>query len=284
MTVPSIVRDMSFVDYLAHPAYGSSDLRAFRQGPPAIVPWRRDHRDDETSATRIGKAAHCAILTPDLFAASFQVKPEGMEFRSKENKALRDKWRAEGRSILSQDEWSQIQQIVRAFHSKAPAAASLESAVACEASVFWKCRTTGLLRKCRPDWWAGGFAYDLKVSIDAEKSLDSLAYKAHANGWANQLANDRAGLNECGERIKGGRLVVIAPNPPQELRVWMLEYREADLDFLEMENEDACKGIAACERSGHWPGTPDTWQTIELPASAAFTESDLEGALEVSSE
>lgn len=278
-----IVRDMSFDDYLSHPAYGSSDLRAFKIGPPALMKWRREHRDEseDTDATKFGRAAHCAIITPDLFAASFQVKPEGMDFRSKENKALRDQWLSEGRTILTQDQWAQIQNVVKAFHGKLGAMRSLTEAVERETSIFWTCENSGLSCKARPDWWTADAVYDLKVSVDAEKGFDTVAFKAHANGWANQIANNRAGLNALGCNIKRGRLIVIAPNPPQDLRVWLLEYRENDLDFLEMDNENTRRAIAACERSGHWPATPDEWQTLELPASAAFTESDLEGAEEI---
>lgn len=277
----SIIRDLSFADYLADPAYGSSDIRAFKFGPPAIVPWRRENREEGTAATRIGTAAHCAILTPDLFERGFVVKPEGMEFRSKENKELRDQWLAEGRIILSQDEWKQVRAIHGAFAGKLPAFDALHAAAGREVSVFWTCESSGLPCKGRPDWHTTDVVYDLKVSIDAEKGLEPLSHRAHSNGWVNQLAHNRAGLNANGCNIKLGRLVVIAPNPPQQFRVWLLEVRENDLDFLEMDNENTRREMAVCHRAGRWPGTPDQWQQIELPASAAFTESDLEGAEEI---
>jgi hypothetical protein len=279
----SIHRDMSFAAYLGSDAYGASDIRAAKFDSPASMKWHREHRDEEevTDATRIGKAAHCAILTPRLFDESFVVKPEGMKFQSDANKALRDKWLAEGRTILTAKEWAQVDAVVRAFHSKAAASIALVQADAIEASVFWTDTETGVFRKCRPDFWGGGYVYDLKVSIDAEKGLDTLSYKAHANGWANQLAGGVAGLNANGVAVKGGRLVVIAPSPPQQFRVWLLELRENDLLFLEMDNQNTCRVIAECERTGQWPGTPDDWQVIELPASAAFNEADLEGAEEI---
>lgn len=269
---------MSFADYLANEAYGSSDLKAFRVGPPAMVPWRRANREDGTPATRVGSAAHCRILTPELFSQVYAIKPEGMSFASKEGKAWRDE--QGGREILTWDESVQVREVHKAFCGKLAVFDALHDAVAREASVFWTCEQTGVPCKGRPDWFTKDAVYDLKVSIDAEKSLESLTFKAHANGWLNQLAHNRAGLNAVGHNVRLGRLVVISPNPPQQYRVWLLEVREADLDFLEMDNENTRKGIAACISAGHWPGTPDTWQQIELPASAAFTENDLESALE----
>ena len=87
------------------------------------------------------------------------------------------------------------------------------------------------------------------------------------------------GLAANGHEVSRGRLVVIAPSAPHY--VHLLEVSENDLDFLELDNRNTRLGMAECHRTGHWPGTPDTWQVIELPASAAFTESDLEGATEI---
>jgi hypothetical protein len=270
---------MSFDDYLTNPAYGSSELRLFRAGIPAVVQWRRKNRPPDTDATRIGRAAHCAILTPELFAATFIVKPEGMEFRSNADKALRDKWIAEGKTILTQQEWAQVEAVVRAFHGKPAAHDALERAEAIEASVFWT-DPSGIARKGRPDWWDDHAVSDLKVSIEAEKGFSTLVYKAHRNGWFNQLASNWEGLAANGLRTACGRLVVIAPNPPQDLRVWLLEVCEADLEFLAMENQDTARAIGECERTGVWSGTPDDWQRIELPAGAGFEELDMSGVEE----
>lgn len=278
-----IVKD-TFADYLGADAYGASDIKAFKSGSPAVVKWRRENRDAErdTDATIIGKAAHCRILTPDLFDASFVVKPEGMEFRSKEAKAQRDEWLASGKTILTADDYQQVEQIAAAFNEKPLARRSIAKASAIETSVYWTCAESGLPRKCRPDWWVDGEAtYDLKISVDAEKDLATLAYKAHVNGWANQAAGCKAGLEANGVNVKVGRIVVIAPRPPQRFRVWLLEIRENDMLFLEMDNANTCRQMAVCHRSGVWPSTPDEWTTIELPASAAFTEADLEGAEEI---
>lgn len=276
-----IVPSLPFREYLAHPSYGSSDLRAFRCGPPALVHWRRKHRDSETPATRLGTAAHCAILTPDLFDSTHVLKPEGMEFRSKANKELRDAWLAAGRSIVSHEEWQQVQAIRHAFESKPAALDSLLRAMAVESSVFWTCEESGLPCKARPDWFTEHTVYDLKVSVVAERGAESLAASAYRNGWLHQLAHNAAGLRANGVQIVNARLVIIAPEPPQEHRVWLLEVRENDVDFLELDNVNTRRQMAVCHSTGHWPGTPDQWQTIEMPAWASFTESDLQGAEEM---
>ena len=274
MTLSTGIHSIPFRDYLDHPGYGSSDLRAFRQGPPAMVPWRRKNRT-ETASTRLGSAAHCWVLTPDLFDASYWVKPEGMEFRSKENKELRDSILAKGITILDREDLLTIEAVCVAIKAKLRRELHRERT---EQSVFWRCSESGILCKSRPDWFDRDAIYDLKVSIVADKPAHLIPFAAHGNGWMHQLANGRAGLAANRHQVKLGRIVLVSPNAPHN--VHLLEVRENDLDFLEMDNQDCRKGIAHCERTGHWPGTPDTWQTVELPASAAFTESDLNGAEE----
>ncbi len=267
--------DLSFGDYLNHPHYGSSDLKEFRHGMPAMVKWNRENRDrEETEATRIGKAAHCAILTPGLFDATMAVKPEGMTFQSKANKAIREQWKSEGRTILSHADWERIEQINKAFFAKDAAREAFAVVEDPEVSVLWTCAESGLGCKGRPDWFTEDAVYDLKISIEATKSLDMMTRLIARNGWFNQLAHNRAGLNANGYDIKRGRLVVIAPSPPQQHRVWCMTLSEADCDFLEMENENTRKGIAMCERTGVWPDTPNDFFEVELPMAATWTEHD----------
>jgi hypothetical protein len=66
--------------------------------------------------------------------------------------------------------------------------------------------------------------------------------------------------------------------------VWLIELRESDMDFLELSNSNTRLEMAKCWRRGQWPGTPDSWQQVELPITATFTESDLEGAEEALSD
>lgn len=264
--------DIPFRDYLALPNYGSSDLKSFRVGPPCMVPWRKANRAGETEATRLGTAAHCALLTPDLFASTYCVRPAGEkgDFRTKVGKAWRDKTLAMGLSILTDEEAmavGSIRNAVKAKVGKTPNA---------ERSIVWE--QDGLPLKSRPDWFDADAIYDLKVSRVADLPFDRIPFAAHAQGWLHQLAHGRLGLAACGVDVKLGRNVIVSPNAPHN--VHLIEVRENDMDFLELHNADTRKGMLECHRTGHWPGTPDKWQTIELPATAAFTESDLDGAEE----
>ncbi len=253
--------DMPFAEYHALDAWGSSDLKNMRSGPPALVKWRRENPSKETDATRLGTAAHCKILTPNLFDKTYVHKPEGMTFASKEGKAWRDE--RKGAIILTHEEWEKVDEINAAFYYKDAARLSLAVAKGVEQSVTWKDPVTGEACKGRPDWYDGTYIYDLKITRDAGKSL---AYKVYVNGWLSQLAHYRSGLNENGVRVKTGRIVAIQPEPPHY--VYCVEAREADLDVLALENERTLAQLQACREAGEWPGTPEEWSKIDVPAYA----------------
>lgn len=275
MTAPSIL-DIPFADYFALPRYGSSALKAFRAGPPARVLWERDNPRKDTDATILGTAAHAAILTPDLFAASYDVKPEGMTFASKEGKAWRDDPARAGKRIIDAKTAATVACIRAAFQAKRPAALSLEGATV-EHSVLWSCPESGLALKGRPDWYDDEYVYDLKVTRDAGPQL---AYRAYVAGWMHQLAHNRSGLHANGlSAIKAGRIVAIQPTAPHY--VWCVEVKESTLDVLALENENTTKAMAKCEATGEWPGTPDEWTRVEMPAFALNEVVSMADALEV---
>lgn len=257
----TILSSLPFADYLALDRWGSSALRAMRRGPPARVQWERANRKEETEATRLGTAVHCALLTPDLYARTYCVKPEGMTFASREGKAWRDAPERAGLTILPHDVGLTVAAIVGALLSKPAVSESLGRAAAKEASLFWDCPITGEPCKARPDWIEGKWIYDLKVSRHA--GGERIALRAYAEGWMHQLAHYRTGAMTLGLPVVGGRLVVVEPAPPHF--VWTLEVKTDALDLLELENIETLKALRDCRLSGKWPGTPDDWLKIEPP-------------------
>ena len=291
-----IDREMSFPTYLAAPAYGSHSLKAFRAGPPAMVPWLREN-PSETDATRFGTACHSRILTPDLFARTYAILPADAPDRPTEamlaaakpspSSVARQAWwkdwneATQGKIILSAKVAREVEAVAAAFYGKALAAESLEAAAGIEASCFWTCPESGLPSKCRPDWWTEDAVYDLKVSVHAARG-NSLGFRAYVEGHMHQLAHHRTGLNENGVPVKYGRLVMIPPKPPYFVRC--IEVKEAALDVLALDNEQTRKAMMECEKSGVWPSTPDDWQKVEPPPSALAeiaSDFDTSGAEEV---
>lgn len=277
MTLPAdgIYPNLAFHDYLAWEAWGSSSLKAMRIGPPARVLWEREHRHD-TDATILGTAAHCRILTPDLFDATYAVKPAGMTFASKEGKAWRDDPSRAGKVIIGADDADLIEAIEAAFVDKGPAFDALGAAAGVETSLLWTCPTTGERCKARPDWYDRDYIYDLKVSRDAGRNL---AYRAYANGWMHQLAHGRTGLRAIGVPVKAGRLVVVAPKAPHY--VYCVEVKESALDVLALESEGTLQRLKDCRASGVFPDTPNEWDRVDVPQYALQEAVALAGVMEV---
>ncbi len=253
---------LSFEEYLALDAWGSSSLKAMRRGPPARVQWQRTNPFEDTEDTRRGTAVHCLFLTPKLYAETYAHKPEGMTFASNVGKAWRDDHL--GMEILSADEALLVGASVAALNRKAIVASSLEAASHVETSLVWRCPITGELCKARPDWIEGRYIGSLKSSRHAEGK--SLAYRAYVEGWMHQLAHERTGAQACGLDVRGGRLAVVTPKAPHY--VFPLEVKTDTLDLLEIENIATLKAMRECRETGVWADTPDSWEKVEAPASS----------------
>lgn len=256
------LHDIPFAAYLALDAWGSGSLKAMRRGPPARVMWERENKHADTDATILGTAVHSALLTPDLYVQEYAIKPDGMSFATKEGKAWRDEHA--GLILLSHDVGAQVDAIVDALRSNKRVNDSLESAKR-EVTFVWDCSITGERCKGRPDWYDDECIYDLKVSRHAAGGY--LALKTFSEGWMHQSAHYRTGAIECGLRaITRGRLVVVDPTPPHF--VFTMEVKPESLNALEWENIETLKALRECRQSNVWPGTPDDWKKIEVPAAA----------------
>lgn len=260
-----IYPDAPMSDYRKWDAWGSSDLKAMRAGPPAMVPWRRANPSEDTDATRFGTACHTRILQPDLYAANYLVKPEGMTFASKEGKAWRDDPAHAGKAIVSEAVAREIEAVRAAFCGKELALDALAGAIGVEASILWTCPETGERLKGRPDFHDERFVYDLKVSRHAGPSV---GFRAFVEGWMHQAAHYRTGLRASGLEIEAARLVVIGPKPPQALKVYCVEVKASTLDMLDFENVETVRALQKCRVDGAWASTPDAWTKVEAPASA----------------
>lgn len=268
---------LSFADYHALEAWGSSSLKAMRRGPPARVLWERANPMEDTDDTRRGSAVHSLFITPDEFLGTHAHKPDGMSFATKEGKA----WRAAqgGLRILSHDEWTLVEAIVEALRAKRAVADSLAGASMREMSMT--ATLEGEPVKARPDWIDGeDYITDLKVSRHADRPT-TLAYHASAEGWMHQVALYGAVARANGRRVAGGRLAVVAPTAPHY--VYCLEVKRNALDLLTLENAATLRQMGECRRRNEWPGTPDAWTPVEPPIFDNESDvSALVGAEEVS--
>lgn len=289
----TLIPDYPFADYLNAEGYGSTDHRTIREQPPSVLKWKRKSENRHLSSryVGIGKATHCRILTPELFAKDFYCKKPGYTdpgtgtvvapeaFRTNEAKAKRDQMLARGITILSAEDAAITQQAVDAVRAIPAAANALDNAIGKEASCFWRCPETNLPLKCRPDFWfehgsLGGMVVDIKHTIEATKPLDRIMMAVVWNGWINQLAHTRSGLRACGENVQRGGLLLVPNSSPYRERVRLLTWSSDVLDEVESMNVDSRRKIAACHDTGNWPHGADQWEEMELPRNFIWEEND----------
>lgn len=187
------------------------------------------------------------------------------------------------RNVLTAEQWDQLHQMRDAVMAHPAAAALLTGAPGvAERSVYWRDPVTGLLCRCRPDFWRqDGIVVDVKTTEDASaegfsKSIAHWRYHVQAPFYLD-------GINTMREQYKPSGLDL--PVPPAAARafvflavektarvvdgvamgvgVYVLDQESMELGRIEYRQD--MERIAECTRSGVWPGYGDKIQPIELP-------------------
>lgn len=170
-----------------------------------------------------------------------------------------------GRIVLSPEQWDQLHAMAAAVHAH-PAAGALLTSVPGEAekSVYWNDPTTGVLCRCRPDWWReDDVLVDLKTTDDASPEV-----------FAKSMANWRYDVQDpfytdgvkiaTGRNVKAFVFIAVEKKPPYAVGVYVLDSASREIGRA-MYQQDL-KVYAECLANDNWPGYGDKIQTINMPA------------------
>lgn len=287
ITKPGLYSQVPLANYHAAdicdgPSVSSSGLRKIFNESPAHFysqwagnPNRIDPGDKK--AFVLGRAVHHLMLGEPFFAKLFCVRPTELpNYRTGEmrpwhgNNTECKEWLAarakEGKAVLTEEQVAAIKGI--AFElGKHPIvrAGALNGMI--ERSIFWKDKETGIWIKSRPDSIPGdsGDFVDLKT-CQSVKWLDLMRSIADY-GYAQQGGLVRAAAREV-LKIPSPTftLVFVEVTPPHCPRIVTL--KDSELDRGERANRMALDAMAACLRSGNWPGPGggrEDAEPIELP-------------------
>lgn len=248
----------------------SHALGAILRSPAHYLAWLAEP-ERETKALNFGRAAHAALLEPDVFRRTYVVEPEWGSCRAnqddgttkeqgKANKERRDAWRAAhaGAQLVTAEDMGVILGMRDAL-ARETDALDLLCEGRPEVTIRWTCPDTGLLCQSRLDWWADDVdtVADLKTIEDARE-----AERAIRNfGYRRQDAHYLDGLRECG---RPGRFVFIfvEKSPPFGVRVLELD-DEARAHGRE-QIDRAKRIMAECKASGVWPAYPSGIKKVGL--------------------
>jgi exodeoxyribonuclease VIII len=237
-------------EYNALPGLSYSGMKELLFRSPAHYQhWLANPRPD-SKAFRIGRATHCAFLTPDLWATTYKAIPE-CDRRTKEGKAVHEAFMSSlkaGDEALAFDEYELVTEIAQAA-SRIADNLIYRTGAWVEKPLLGKDKTTAL--KGIPDLIdAEGWVYDLKTTDDASERAFTrtiLNYGYHIQA-AHYLT--LAGCNRSD--IRGFRIVAVEKDAPHEGCVY-----EIAGDLLEQgrkECERAYSLYDRCMASGNWPG------------------------------
>lgn len=253
--VPNLTNEQ----YHASEGISSTGLRKLIEGTPAHYRAYLTQKREETPAMKLGTAIHKAILEPNLFEANYVCKPEGMNFATLDGKA----WKADqkNKEIISFDDYKMIREIQTKFKTS-PKLRQLFSGGVVEQSYYWEDKETGILCKCRPDYFDGSRVIDIKTAESAhprafQNSIGKYNYQIQSAFYLD-------GLSMLTDRSLTDFIhVVVEKEAPYQVAVYVLD--DASLDRA---REDICAGmrtLKVCTDSDTWPGYPEEVQTMNLP-------------------
>lgn len=250
-----IVRGLPAELYHADPAVSNSMLSSLRKSPAHCYALHLDpHRPQAqtTEAMALGTLAHTAILEPDKLLERYAVKPDGMNFSTREGKAWRDALPPQ-KNIISAEAYSTSQAQRDAVMRVAPLRRIFSSGEP-EVSLFWIDQATGLRCKARPDWlhWVGPnrvISLDVK-SID-DLTADKVERAVTVYGYHRQRAHYANGIRACGLQLDDFGFAFVSSSYPFLATPYILDDETCEQGADEVAELLAL--FADCKARGEWP-------------------------------
>lgn len=263
---PGIYEGLSNADYHGGAGVSKSQLDLI-EAAPALLVWSKNVKSDNgesSKAIKAGNALHSLILEPNSFSSGYVVEPE-ISGNSKLARERREEFKQEaaGRIILSTEEWEVLQRQRDSVlaHPEARALLGIKGGMA-EASAYWVDDDTGLLCRCRPDWWPlPELIVDLKSTDDPSPRAFSYSIRDYRYHVQDSFYSDGA---KSITRTKVEDFVFIVVGKKRELgrypvRVYRLDQEAKDAGRKAY--KENLNTLAECYRSREFPGV----ETIGLP-------------------
>lgn len=246
----------------------SGVLRMLRDRTPAHYRAWVDAQDDhETPALLFGRAYHCRVLEPEVFAATYTVEPERAP--RKPSRAQREAkkpseetldaiafwngWHEQnnGKTVLPAEAFERIEAMHTALLQHPVAAGIMREGVS-EATFRWVDDATGIHCKARADWWveSRGFLMDLKTTDDASPA--AFARSVERYGYHIQHAHYCDAARMCGQPVRHYLILAQEKEPPYLPAVYHID-AAAEVRGFEL-RERGLQTLQQCMQTNTWPG------------------------------
>lgn len=258
--------DMSFEDYLKHPAISKSALMQLRQTPAHLRSYLDSQDKPATPSQKLGTAAHVQVLEPDSFSQRFAVGPIDDRRRAD--------WRNFEKALIEENS-----SLVPITPSEAQAATAIRESIdrrplirqllrmdgPVEASLFWddllycyecKGRADKLVPRLRT-------IVDLKTGRDLsdrgiQKAIQNYGYHLQAQHYLD-------GMAAMGEDYDRFVVIWVENSAPYEVRATEFDQGCEWLQLAKVELATLKAEYNRCLEEQNWPGYPDGVMAAPLP-------------------
>lgn len=199
------------------------------------------------------------------------LRAEGLKFQLWDE--IKAEWMANNghRNVLTPEEWDQLHNMRAAVMAHPAASRLLALPGKAEQSVYWIDQQTGVLCRCRPDFWAQEAAIVVDVKTTEDASEDAFKNSIGRYGYDTQDAMYNDGIQEAtGKPLKAfvflavEKTACVVEGQAKGVAVYRLKDEARQLGRAKYRADLAV--YAKCEETGHWPGYgTGVIQEIDLP-------------------
>lgn len=253
--------------YFAVEALSASGAKQILKSPAHYRAWK-DAPDAQTPAMVFGTVAHALVFEPhreDLFT----IKPEGVDRRTKDGRAIYDELVARGKPIIDAEDFDRARRVRDAVFAN-PVARDLLAGVEAEASIQWRGYGADVLCKAKVDALGPAGIVDLKTTRDANpdtlsRTIASFQYHLQAAHYQYGVATDPGGPG-----VVPFSFVFVETEEPFGVSVARLSDDALEAGLRRMER--AAELYAHCLSTGVWPAYEAVTHTVGLPGWASIGE------------
>lgn len=248
-------------------------LRSWLDSPPAAP----------TPVLVMGAAIDCLIFEPELWSKQFIVAPE----INRRTNAGKEQWaslvaraKKHSKQIINNKDHSEALETAKAVRLNPVMADLLRRKGAAQQVIVWRDPVTGLLCKCKSDWYAEETAtlYDLKTMRFA--SPDEFSKALHNYSYHIQAAFYTDGYRAAGLPVK--RFVFGVMEKPDGRHTFkadprLMAWYEPTPEEMEAGQDSYSSSLSAinfCMINDEWSGYTDNVMPIQRPGWARRTDMD----------
>lgn len=264
----SIEMHLPMPDYLHYPAYSSSQIAYASESMAKLQRYRQGRIQFDSKALNFGSMVHLKLQDEAMFYDAYQVRPYGLDKRTKEGKAWFAKLEAEGRIVVDNEDWERVHAMADEYrqHEDFLIRMVQDSEGENESSYFWT--ENGLPMKCRSDRIIRPSPEDCEVLCERFPSLFRVPFgisicvdfktsgrPVHRHSFKKTMEHFQYDLKASHYLVGTGcdafMFVAMETSEPFTIaRYLVCAERMAECKAL---REKLVAKIVKCEESGEWP-------------------------------